>query len=1799
MKTIHSKVLILLFAIIFSVFKTNAQSLTLQTAGADLLLGANDFTAVRSPSVDVHDNSGIRIYTWAQSQDPGGVQQDNKDIYCQIFDKDMNAMTIAFRVNKVNSADQLYPVVKINQNDETFVISWASNAGGDYDIYAKKLDIYSLNPTDVLNQNEILVNVNVVNTSLPTTAGRQITPFLAFDYLYNELIVVWRDQDGQDNPGNPSLGANGVFSRRINYSDFSLIKDQWLVNYTTVDQQILNSAEMNPVTGELYVCYQSFNGANNYDVTFRKFKRDSNYDFIGQTNPNETTINTHLSDYQQAGYIIVNKTTGDYVIGWTSNNQDGMYLGAYFRPFDKNNVQKTLPGSASEQRINIPITWNQHIPKIIWDEASGYLLCFYSYSDPAIANIKYQIFDNTFNYYGTEMAACSTATGEINVLYSFPNISVAYSQKKKQLSLAYQVYDQIFSFPVHSKLYVRSFLYSNALTDPPVCSNSNDNSINWVQETHFDEFGNIVSSSRSYSDNLGRPIQVQTKNTVENVVLASATLYDEQGRPTITTLPAPTTNSCFEYSSALMPYSSSDYDLPNNTGTFGEINNPKPVPTGLGSVGRYYSALNTLEPYVPASSYPYSRVDYNDQGLGVKRVSAPGEALRMGQGHEGSSVTLPITWELNHYLSLRKYYVTGNIVNQYTNRGTKSIVKDQNGVETVSFYDGEGKLLATCLSGSVGGVNENTITAPNYFSASLTYTIGNSFSITNSTSNVEIYISSSPNLYYVGPASSAPSGTNAFPNGVTVTITSLSTFQYSLAGTTYIASGHTSGLGFKDYQDIHVPAGEESTLSITAGSVTTYGPIGSPIPYGKYHTPITTYSTYEIIDMTTGIVVTASSIPAGYYRIKKTSGFAPIYVKNILNYYNFTYYYYDDAGRLVATISPNAVNLGKHTQPTMASTYEYNTLNWTLSKTTPDEGKTEYVYQKDGSIRFSQNALQKANNKFSYSNYNSIKQVIEAGEYTSDANVGSLYFQNMKGTVVISSTYVDVLTILESTDGVDDARCSEVTYSEYDSPDAGLSSFITGYTQRFLNNEISKTYKKATGTATTNISTTWYSYDESGNIEWTVKNIDGLGVKTANYMYDLSGNVLEVIYQKGTSERFEHFYEYDQMQRLLNVRTRRLTSDPYKQQAKYFYYLHGPLKRVELENRLQGIDYTYTINGWLKGINHPYLDNNDPGGDSYTGTNSVFSKDVFGMTLEYYTDDYVRDNKFKSSTGLSYDPLYNGTITSWMWNNTQSGSTMPSQYAYKYDKKYQLLQADYGTHNVSGNLFTISPTNAYQVSNLAYDNNGNILSMRRKDDAGATAFDSYYHIGANVNKLKTTSSDAAGIIINRSFTYDVIGRMTASNTAVAGETAKYVDYDVRGNVVAVYTNSAKTHPMVKYSYDEMGGRIEKTSYSTTSPYAAMTKTWYVRDAGGNVLSIHTTDINTSTTTQTELPIYGSIRIGTAFISAGPVEYDYELKDHLGNIRTVVRRNSVTKLLEVSSWTDYYPHGSIMPGRNYVGSPTYRNGYQGEYAEHSAETGWDEFDLRMYDSNLGRWFAPDPKHQYYSPYLGMGNNPVNLVDPDGGSVLDDIHLSSDGGYKVIKTNDSFDRFFFDGKYIGSIGKSSIGGVSLTHNEGYGGHYAGRYGYTIDGPVEYFGIDDPASGYYKPGRNGWASGAVHSNFDDLGAVLATELAVTSGVGILGYGVNAFRAAEGLKSLGLGTTGRITAENLTEQLAMKEAMSNPALGQVIERMKPLTDPRWFGWRKMQYEHIGLDGSKTIIHYNGQWSNGVLKAVDDFKFK
>ena len=110
---------------------------------------------------------------------------------------------------------------------------------------------------------------------------------------------------------------------------------------------------------------------------------------------------------------------------------------------------------------------------------------------------------------------------------------------------------------------------------------------------------------------------------------------------------------------------------------------------------------------------------------------------------------------------------------------------------------------------------------------------------------------------------------------------------------------------------------------------------------------------------------------------------------------------------------------------------------------------------------------------------------------------------------------------------------------------------------------------------------------------------------TLDYSYNGAGQVQTIAYQKEElSESFYHHYTYDLNQRLKKVYTSTDGDiDNAYEHANYMYSGHGPLHRIELAENLQGIDYSYTIDGALKTINSPGVA--DP---SYDGKKSFFSR---------------------------------------------------------------------------------------------------------------------------------------------------------------------------------------------------------------------------------------------------------------------------------------------------------------------------------------------------------------------------------------------------------------------------------------------------------------------------------------------------------------------------------------------------------------------------------------------------------------
>ncbi len=120
---------------------------------------------------------------------------------------------------------------------------------------------------------------------------------------------------------------------------------------------------------------------------------------------------------------------------------------------------------------------------------------------------------------------------------------------------------------------------------------------------------------------------------------------------------------------------------------------------------------------------------------------------------------------------------------------------------------------------------------------------------------------------------------------------------------------------------------------------------------------------------------------------------------------------------------------------------------------------------------------------------------------------------------------------------------------------------------------------------------------------------------------------------------------------------------------------------------------------------------------------------------------------------------------------------------------------------------------------------------------------------------------------------------------------------------------------------------------------------------------------------------------------------YFLKDYLGNVRVVYHANPETGMVEVVQEDHYDPFGMKLGGLGYVSDIESKYLFQGkEFNDEAIDTdsdgntdtymNWYDFEARQFDPQIGRWHVADPLAQYPSPYVGMGNNPVSLVDPNG-------------------------------------------------------------------------------------------------------------------------------------------------------------------------------------------------------------------------
>ncbi len=375
------------------------------------------------------------------------------------------------------------------------------------------------------------------------------------------------------------------------------------------------------------------------------------------------------------------------------------------------------------------------------------------------------------------------------------------------------------------------------------------------------------------------------------------------------------------------------------------------------------------------------------------------------------------------------------------------------------------------------------------------------------------------------------------------------------------------------------------------------------------------------------------------------------------------------------------------------------------------------------------------------------------------------------------------------------------------------------------------------------------------------------------------------------------------------------------------------------------LTYAYNLRSWLTGI---------------SGT--CFTQNV------YY------------NTGVG-TAKYNGNISSMTWKSGNESTVRG--YKFTYDGLDRMLNATYGeTASISTNA------NRFSENVTGYDKNGNIKSLQRYGQTGASAYGlidnlTYTLTGNQLSRVDDAVSTVA------------YGTNTAfvNGASAAGEYA----YDANGNLTKDLNKGITD---IQYNVLNLPSTVSFSDGSTIT---------YTYGADGTKLrTVHKIGSTTTTTDYCGNVIYENgtqklLLTEEGYINlTGTQQYHYYLKDHQGNNRVVINQSGT-----VEETNHYYPFGGVFGTTG--NTQPYK--YNGKEFDTKKGLNWYDYGARHYDAALGRFTTNDrfaEKYYSMSPYQYGANNPVNNIDVNGDTIV--VNPNPNGLIDNVKM-----FFGFDTKY----------------------------------------------------------------------------------------------------------------------------------------------------------------------------------------
>ena len=339
--------------------------------------------------------------------------------------------------------------------------------------------------------------------------------------------------------------------------------------------------------------------------------------------------------------------------------------------------------------------------------------------------------------------------------------------------------------------------------------------------------------------------------------------------------------------------------------------------------------------------------------------------------------------------------------------------------------------------------------------------------------------------------------------------------------------------------------------------------------------------------------------------------------------------------------------------------------------------------------------------------------------------------------------------------------------------------------------------------------------------------------------------------------------------------------------------------------------------------------------------NVDYSYDLKSRLMAINNPSTLVNDKDLFGMALSYDAV--GNITTWNYaqpdlNPMGIALNTFKNYAYTftYDGLNRLKTSNLNKNNIS--LFSNTQN---------YDLNGNVLTLQRTFNGSIVDNMAYTYQG--INKLGSITDNGTNPTTGEFFkdgtanyTYDQNGNLKTDT----GKNISNIAYNYLNLVSQVIVNNQT----LNYVYTATG---QKLKYSTpTNKYEYFVGVVYKNDT---IEFVPTAE--------------------GRWMKSG---FEYNLKDHLGNVRTSFTCQNGT--LKVNQENHYDPWGLSLPiGVEGKDRFTYNS------KEKQDGTGWLDYGARMYDPQKVVWNGIDVLSEKYSNLSGynyVANNPLRYIDPDG-------------------------------------------------------------------------------------------------------------------------------------------------------------------------------------------------------------------------